>query len=221
LNLSVFLLALVGAGIGWVAGNIGPGACGVAPTSATRMWSAIAGLIAFTSIAVATTVGLAVELLPLLCSATAVLLLLAVCDVAGGQVPDRLAIAGAALCAVLVLGTALAAPGVGSLRWALIGAVAYAVVFGGLWWASDGRMVGGGDVRVAPIVGLVAGFAAPAAVTLTLLVALLSATVWALTRKTKTVAFVPHLLIGVMVALVLAAPLQAFYENPGISDVAM
>lgn len=215
------LLALLGAGIGWVAGIIGPGACGVAPTSATRLWSPISGLIAFTAIAVAITVGLAVELLPLLCSAAAVLLLLAVCDVAAGEVPDRLAIAGAALCGVLVLGTALAAPGVGSLRWALIGALGYAVIFGGLWWASDGRMVGGGDVRVAPIVGMVAGFAAPAAVTLTLMVALLSATAWALICRTRTVAFIPHLLIGALVALMLASPLQAFYENPGISDVAM
>lgn len=216
MNPAVFLLAAVGAGFGWVAGNVGPGSLAISPTPATRMWSLVAGFSAFTALAVAAALGMSSNLLPLLSAATAMLLLLAVCDAVAGTIPDRLTATTAAVVVLLIAGTATAAPGIGSLRWMVIGAGLYAVLFGGLWFFSDGRLVGGADVRIAPIIGAVAGFAAPSAVTVGLVAAFVSAGLWAITHRAKTVVFVPHLLAGLLVALVVATPLQSFYADPSI-----
>lgn len=216
MNSAVFLLAAFGAGFGWVAGNVGPGALALSPTPASRLWSLVAGFAAFTALALASVLGLSAALMPLLAASTALLLLLAVCDAVSATIPDRLTVTAAAVIAVLILGTAAAAPGVGSLRWMLIGGFAFAALFGALWFFSDGGLVGGADVRVAPIVGAVAGFTAPAAVTLTLVAAFASAGLWAMTHRAQSVVFVPHLLAGMLIAIVVASPLQSFYADPAV-----
>ncbi len=214
MNLPILLLAAVGAGIGWVAGNVGPGSVAVSPTHTTRLWSLAAGCASFTVLAVAAALGLPTSLLPLLAAATAMLLLLAVCDAVSGTIPDRLTATTAIVVGLLIAGTAVAAPGIGSLRWMAIGAGVFAALFAGLWFFSDARLVGGADVRVAPIIGAVAGFAAPSAVTVSLVAAFASAGLWAITHRANTTVFVPHLLVGMLVAIVVATPLQSFYADP-------
>jgi prepilin signal peptidase PulO-like enzyme (type II secretory pathway) len=160
--------------------------------------------------------GVSPALVPLLVTAAACGLTLATTDALTQRVPNWLLLTFTTVVLVGVALTAIAAPGAGSLRWAIIGLLVFSGVYGGLWLISDGALVGGADAKVAPALGMLVGFTAPPAVLLSIGAAFVLANLWGVIRRSRRVAFMPHLFAAALAAIAVAPVVQSFYAAPGL-----
>lgn len=125
---------------------------------------------------------------------------LALTDLRTRRIPNR--VLGAASVGVAACGAVSVIAGAhpGRLAWAAAAAALYGVAALTLWRYAPGGSLGGGDVKLAPLVGFAAGWAgAEAAFVWTpigIAVASMCALVWAHRRGRRTLAFGPVLLAG-------------------------
>ena len=156
-------------------------------------------------------------LLPLMLALTSAGLALFVIDMKVHRLPNPIVLA---LYPITVCGLAIA--GLVSGEWpiarALLGAVVWLAVFGLVWLISRGRGMGFGDVKLAPILGVVLAWVGwgPALVGLFAtwviggVVALLLL-VSGRARRGTHLAFGPYMLIGTVIGLLVGAPVLAWY----------
>ena len=136
---------------------------------------------------------------------------LAAVDLRHHRLPDALTLPAWGISAALVLGTAVWAPGSGSILRAFIAAA----VVGGLFWLTwrvAPRAMGRGDVKLVPALVLLTGYLSWTAAVLGVVLAFVSGAVVSLAglltgRMTmrSALAFGPHLLAGCWLALAIPA----------------
>ena len=156
-------------------------------------------------------------LLPLLLVLASAGLALAVIDARHHRLPSAIVMP---LWPITILGLGLAAWLGGSAAWtsALVGALAWVVVLGGIWAATGGRGMGLGDVKLAPVLGAVLGWLGIGVALFGLLTAFAIGAVVGLValasrhrQWSSRIAFGPFLLIGALVAVFVGAPVVAWY----------
>ena len=156
-------------------------------------------------------------LLPLILALTSAGLALFVVDVKVHRLPNPIVLA---LYPITVVGLVIA--GLASGDWpvvrALIGALAWLVVFGLVWLISRGRGMGFGDVKLAPVLGAALGWLGWGPALVGLFAAWLIGGVVALVLlvsgragRGTHLAFGPFMLIGAGVGLLVGAPVLAWY----------
>ena len=215
-SLATIALLGTGAAAGAVIGYIVASRHRVTPRVPTIASVAVAGALITWLLLVAVGNGVSPALVPLLIAASACGLTLAATDALTQRVPNWMPLTFTAVVVVGVALTAIAAPGAGSLRWAIIGLLVFSGVYGGLWLISDGALVGGADAKVAPALGLLVGFTAPPAVLLSIGAAFVLANLWGMIRRSRRVAFMPHLFAAALAAIAVAPVVQAFYAAPDL-----
>lgn len=130
---------------------------------------------------------------------------LALTDLRTRRIPNRVLAAASAV--VVACGAVSSIAGADPLRfaWAAGAAVLYGVAALTLWRCAPGGSLGGGDVKLAPLVGFAAGWAGAEAVfvwtPIGIAVASMCALVWARSRGRREFAFGPVLLAGAWVAI--------------------
>lgn len=178
--------------------------------------AAVAGALISWLLLIAVGNGVSPALVPLLVAASACGLPLAATDALTQRVPNWMPLTFTTVIFAGVALTAPAAPDAGSLRWAIIGLLVFSGVYGGLWLISDGVLVGGADAKVAPALGTLVGFTAPPAVLLSIGAAFVLANLWGMIRRSRRVAFMPHLFAAALAAIAVAPIVQAFYAAPDL-----
>lgn len=128
-------------------------------------------------------------------------------DIAHHRLPDAITLPAVPAAALVVLLTALLAPGSGSLFSAVVAAVVLWALFAGIARLSP-RSMGRGDVKLMPTLGLLMGYLSPVAVLIGLLLAFGTGSLVALLglvtrrlRLTSAIPLGPYLLFGCWVVL--------------------
>lgn len=156
-------------------------------------------------------------LLPLLLVLASAGLSLAVIDAQHHRLPNAIVMP---LWPITLLGLACAAWIDGTAAWteALLGAVVWTVVIGGLWALTRGRGMGLGDVKLAPVLGSVLGWLGVGVAIFGLVLAFaVGATVGLVALVSRRsgwgsrIAFGPFLLIGALAAVLAGDPFVEWY----------
>lgn len=134
--------------------------------------------------------------------------LLALVDLRTTYLPTRLVSLAAAVAAVGAGVAAWTQESVGPLLWAGIGGAGATALFWLLWWASRGRL-GFGDVRLAGLIGLVAGATSPHLVSWAIFLGALASALWGVGVRWRRGAdgafpYGPGFLLGPFLALALS-----------------
>ena len=130
---------------------------------------------------------------------------LALTDLRTRRIPNR--VLGTASLVMVACGAVSSIAGADPLRfaWAAGAAVVYAAAGFVLWLLAPAHALGGGDVKLAPLIGFAAGWAGAEAAFLWtpigIAVASMSALVWARAHGRRTLAFGPVLLAGAWMAI--------------------
>jgi leader peptidase (prepilin peptidase)/N-methyltransferase len=137
------------------------------------------------------------------------------CDLQTGRVPNRLVVPAIAAGFAVVASVAIVRTDASLLLRAVVGAVVLVVPWLVLALATEGRAVGGGDIKLAALVGLLTAVVDPLAVEVTLAASLVAWVVlglWARVRSRKSFLFGPALVIAGLVGIVVACALT----GPGV-----
>ena len=156
-------------------------------------------------------------LLPLMLSASAILISLFVIDLDHKRLPDPLTFL---MYPVAVIG--LAIDGLATGNWpigsALLGAVIWLLPIGGIWVLSGGRAMGMGDVKLVPALGLILGWVGVGSAVVGLvsgwLIGAVVAIVLILGRRARSgtaIPFGPFLIAGFAIGMVAGAVLADAY----------
>ena len=156
-------------------------------------------------------------LLPLMLSASAILISLFVIDLDHKRLPDPLTFL---MYPVAVIG--LAIDGLATGNWpigpALLGAAIWLLPIGGIWVLSGGRAMGMGDVKLAPALGLILGWVGVGSAVVGLvsgwLIGAVVAIVLILGRRARSgtaIPFGPFLIAGFAIGMVAGAVLADAY----------
>lgn len=213
-GLSTVAVIAAGGGIGAGIGYIVPRCLQRTPSVPVIGAVAGAGALIGWVLLIAVGNGVSPATVPLLVAASLCGLAIATTDALTQRVPNWMPLTFTAVVLAGVALTAIAAPAAGSLRWAVIGLLVFSGVYGGLWLISDGALVGGADAKVAPALGMLVGFTAPPAVLLSIGAAFVLANLWGMIRRSRRVAFMPHLFAAALATIAVAPVVQAFYASP-------
>ena len=146
--------------------------------------------------AVAACAGLAAEVKPGAVIALAVVALATLTDVTTRRIPNRLVVLGAMAVVVASLAT-------GTFRSALIGAVVTAAPLLAIYLVSP-RLLGGGDVKLAAVIGAGLGAVSPALGVIALTVAVIVLLAVSAVRRVSSLPMAPGFAVGALVALFLS-----------------
>lgn len=145
-----------------------------------------------------------------------VLLALFIYDWRWMELPNNLVIIGTILSAVYLVLQVMLVENWSLLVWPLATGVMLAGFFAALFYASDGRWLGGGDVKMSFMLGLLAG--TPEKLSLLLLISSITGLLCVLplalrrqaSRETK-IAFGPHLVLGTLIVVLVGQPIMDWY----------
>ena len=161
--------------------------------------------------------GVRLALLPLLLVLASAGLALAVIDARHHRLPNAIVVP---LWPITLLGLAGAALISGSGAWvsALLGALVWTAVLGGLWLITQGRGMGLGDVKLAPVLGAALGWLGVGIAIFGLVLAFaIGAVIGVIAlasrrrERNQHIAFGPFLLVGALGAVLAGEPVVAWY----------